>query len=70
MKRGGNLSLKTEDGKTAFEVALDCNNIDVLEQFSPSVKLNEAPLILHKFADKIFDSRFRAILVSLLEQEK
>lgn len=43
LARGGDLSAKTDDGKTPFEVALDCDNIDVLEQFSSSVKLNEVP---------------------------
>jgi len=69
LSRGGDLTAKTESGMTPFEVSLDCNNIDVLQKFSISVKLNESPQILHKFKTKIFDERFRSILIQLLEQE-
>jgi len=70
LSKGGNLAAKTEDGRTPFEVALDCENIDVLQKFSNNVRLSEAPQILHKFQNKIFDERFRSILVQLLDQEQ
>lgn len=69
LTHGGDLTAKTDNGMTPFEVALECDNIDVLQKFSSSVKLNECPQILHKFKTKIFDERFRAILVQLLSQE-
>lgn len=66
---GADLAAKTQAGLTPFEVALEYDNIDVLQKFSTSVKLNETPQILHKFASKIFDERFRSILIYLLDQE-
>jgi hypothetical protein len=69
LAKGGNLALKTEAGQTPFEVALECDHIDVLNKFSKAVRLCESPQILHKFKTKIFDERFRTILVQLIEQE-
>ncbi len=43
LEKGGNLTLKNESGLTPFEVAFDCDNIDVLNKFSKSVKLSESP---------------------------
>ena len=43
LSRGGDLTAKTENGMTPFEVALDCDNINVLQKFSSSVKLNQSP---------------------------
>lgn len=40
---GADLAAKTQAGLTPFEVALENDNIDVLQKFSTSVKLNETP---------------------------
>lgn len=61
--RGADLSAKTEEGKTPFEVALDENNIEVLEKFIKAVRLSADPQLLHKFKNKIFDERFSHILI-------
>lgn len=63
LSRGGDLTAKSESGMTPFEVALECDNINVLQKLSSSVKLNESPQILHKFKTKIFDERFRSIFI-------
>ena len=67
--KGGDLSALNEKGQTPFEVALDCDNIDVLSKFTKVVSVNKSPKILHKFASKIFDERFRDILITILTQE-
>lgn len=69
LAKGGNVALKTEAGQTPFEIAMECNNIDVLNRFCKAVSLCESPQILHKFQTRIFDERFRSILVQLIEQE-
>lgn len=43
LAKGADVKAKTEAGMTPFEVALDCNNINVLQKFTSSVKLNESP---------------------------
>lgn len=48
---------------------MGCNNIDVLSKFTKKVSLNKSPQILHKFATKIFDERYRDILITILTQE-
>jgi len=49
---------------------LQCDNIKILKKFTESVKLIEDPLILHKFSNKLFDERFRDILLELINQEQ
>lgn len=41
----------------------------VLELLSKKVSLNATPQILHNFKGKIFDERFRELLVKLLNKE-
>ena len=43
LEKGGNSALKNESGLTPFEVAVDCDNIDVLNKLSKLVKLHESP---------------------------
>ena len=69
LKFNADLSAKTESGKTPFEVALECDNVIVLELLSEKVSLNLTPKILHNFKSKIFDERFRELLVKLLNKE-
>jgi len=69
LAKGGDLSALNESGQTPFEVALDCDNIEVLSKFTKVVSVNKSPQILHKFASKLFDERFRDILVTILTQE-
>jgi hypothetical protein len=43
LTRGGDLTAKTDNGMTPFEVSLECDNIDVLQKFAALVKLNQCP---------------------------
>jgi hypothetical protein len=49
---------------------MQCGNIKILKKFIKSVKLTDDPMILHKFSSKLFDERFRDILVELIYQEQ
>lgn len=63
------LDILNVDGKNAFTIALDTDNIDVLHKFAESVRISEDPQLLHKFKTKIFDDRYKSILLGLINKE-
>jgi len=58
-----------EDKKTPFAVALANNNTHVLDVLCKQIKLSENPELIHEFSGKIFDDRFKNVLIKLLEKE-
>lgn len=58
-----------EDGKTAFAMALAADNIIILETLCEKVKLSESPKLLHEFRSKIFDDRYKSVLLMLIKRE-
>jgi hypothetical protein len=69
ISRGGQLNILNTDKKNPFSIALDTDNIDVLHKFAESVKISEDPQLLHKFKSKVFDDRYKSILLGLLNKE-
>ena len=69
ISRGAKLDLLNVDNKSAFSIALDTDNIDVLHKFAESVRISQDPQLLHKFRAKIFDDRYKSILLELINKE-
>ena len=66
---GAKLDTLNVDGKNAFTIAFDTDNIDVLYKFAESVRISDDPQLLHKFKTKIFDERYKSILFDLIKKE-
>jgi ankyrin repeat protein len=67
--RGGDLAALNEQKQTPFMLALEEDCADLLGSLSDRVKLSDQPRILHIFSRKLFDDRYRSILLSLLDKE-
>jgi len=66
---GADLNLKTEKGMTPFAGALANDEIHVMDILADNLLLSEDSELLHKFQDKIFDDRYKTILIKLLNKE-
>jgi hypothetical protein len=58
-----------DEKRTAFELALEQNAVNILPLLTANVSLSRTPQLLHRFHKKIFDDRYRAILKGLIEAE-
>lgn len=66
---GSNLLATNEKKQTPFDLALEHDNINCLQQLSLHIKLADNPQLLHKFKFKIFDDRYKNILVDLINRD-
>ena len=55
IEKGAPLDAYNEDKKTAFALALECENIMILDMLTERISLKDDPLLLHDFKNKIFD---------------
>ena len=69
IESGAPLKALNENKETAFAIALENNHISILDILCDKVKLSEDPELLHIFKDKIFDDRYKDVLLKLLTKE-
>ena len=69
IQKGAPLNALNEEKMTAFALALDNDNVGILETLCAQVKISESPSILHEFESKIFDDRYKSVLIKLLKRE-
>ena len=55
--------------QNAFSIALECDNIDVLKLLTATVRLSQYPKLFHRFQSKIFDDRYKSIILELMSKE-
>ena len=69
IEKGIRIDEVDEDSKTAFELALSKNSINILSLLTANVSLSRTPQLFHQFKKKIFDGRYRSILKELIQAE-
>lgn len=50
-------------------MALEADNTVILETLCEKIKLSESPQLLHEFKSKIFDDRYKSVLLTLIKRE-
>ena len=69
IEKGAPLNALNSKKETAFAIALGKENDCILETLSASVKLSEAPSLFFAFKTKIFDDRYKSLLLKLIRRE-
>lgn len=70
IEKGAPLNALNSDKKTAFSIALESNNVSILDILSDSIKLSESPSLFFVFKQKIFDDRYKTLLIKLIKREQ
>lgn len=69
IEKGAPLNSLNEHKETPFAIALKNDNASILEILCQKIKVSESPQILHEFESKIFDDRYKTVLLKLLKRE-
>ena len=69
IEKGAPLNVVNSEQKTAFAMALDSDNVNILDILADSVKLSECPHLFFTFKQKIYDDRYKSVLIKLLKRE-
>ena len=70
LENGADLSAQNDDKNTPFQLALEHDKIDVLAIFAQPIRIQEQPQLFFSFKQRIFDDRYKDILISILEKDK
>ena len=70
IEKGIHIDEVDDEKKTAFELALEKNSINILPLLTENVSLSKTPMLFHRFTKKFFDERYRDILTGLVEAEE
>ena len=70
IEKGAPLNALNSDKKTAFSIALESDNVHILDILSDSIKLSESPSLFFIFKHKIFDDRYKTLLIKLIKREQ
>lgn len=69
ISNGAPLNAQNREKKTAFAVALEADNVVILDTLADQIELKDDPKLLHNFRPKIFDERYKQVLVKLLNKQ-
>ena len=69
IQKGADLNALNSKKETAFAKALNQENDCILDILSQSVKLSDAPSLFFAFKSKIFDDRYKSLLLKLIKRE-
>lgn len=69
IEKGAPLNLMNDEKETPFSIALDDENIRILDILADQIKISENPKLLHEFKTKIYDDRYKTVLQKLLNKE-
>ena len=70
IENGIEIEAVDEQKRTAFEVALDSNAVNIIPLLIDNIKLSKTPMLIHRFKKRIFDERYRTILKTLIESDE
>ena len=66
---GAPLKQLNEEKETPFALALENRNVKIVPILADQIKISESPQILFDFKERIFDDRYKNVLVDLLNKE-